>query len=141
MRAGTETRAVAPLCLLRTRRPLTPRPGLWLRSAVLMVSSGLSSGVLALCWKVLSARGLLWSRQHKGLDSCRGFLTGVFMRAVPNHGRGQKPLVFFCPEYFDSNTSGLENLSVQALLSSCSVTGLLFYHTYQSNISALLRST
>lgn len=106
----------------------------------MLVSSGLSSGVLALWWKVLSAHGFLWSRQDKALDSCRGFLVGVFMRAVPNHGKRKEPLVSFCPEYFDNNVSGLENLSVQVLLSLCSVTRP-FSHTYQNNISALLRST
>lgn len=45
----------------------------------------------------------------------------VFMSAVSNYGKRQEALVSFSPEDFDSNMSGLENLSVQVLLSLCSI--------------------
>lgn len=41
----------------------------------------------------------------------------VFMSAAPNYGKRQEALVSFSPEDFDSNVTGLENLSVQVLLS------------------------
>lgn len=92
MRAGTKTRAAAPLCAAETASALeshgaTDTKPKAVAEVSVLVGSGLSSGVLALWWKVLSARGFLWSRQDQVLDSCRGLLTGVFTRAVPNHGR------------------------------------------------------
>lgn len=62
VRAGTRTRAAASLCAAETLPALEnhgaadTEPKAVVGSAVL-VSSGLSSGILALCWKVLSAHG------------------------------------------------------------------------------------
>lgn len=43
------------------------------------------------------------------------------MSAASNYGKRQEALVSFSPEDFDSNMSGLENLSVKVLLSLCSI--------------------
>lgn len=47
--------------------------------------------------------------------------TCVFVSAVSNYGKCQEALVSFSLEDFDSNMSGLENLSVQVLLLLCSM--------------------
>lgn len=45
----------------------------------------------------------------------------VLVCAVSDHGKHCKALVSFSTEDFDSNTPGLENLSVQVLLLLCSM--------------------
>lgn len=45
----------------------------------------------------------------------------VLMCAASNYGKQWEALVSFSPDDFDSNMSGLENLSVRVLLSLCSM--------------------
>jgi len=90
------------------------------------------------CGKRRGGLGAFLSRHRAGLESapCSWVLTGegqslgppqrssggcVLRSAASDCGKRWEASASFSPEDFDSNASGLENLSVQVVLSLCSV--------------------